>query len=171
MASNQPFICSERDFALPSPFLEVRRLKRYNLTDIEEQQRTWIPQPYPCLLLPVLLIYQRVHSPWPFLSGQSNYRNPCYSLHPLPNCSMSWLSWSHTYTFRLHPYTFPRPHVPNSTAFAFPSYTSDQSAHYKIVYKEQSKIQVQSSYYNTDKWIILRNIKHYISQWKVIYEI
>lgn len=45
------------------------------------------------------------------------------------------------------------------------------SIEYKILYKEQSDIEVQSSYYTSDKGIILRYIKHLTSQWEVIYEI
>jgi len=49
-----------------------------------------------------------------------------YSLHPLPSSApaVSCLSWSHSYTSCWCPYTLPRPHVPDSTAYAFPSYTS-----------------------------------------------
>lgn len=40
-----------------------------------------------------------------------------------------------------------------------------------VSYREQSDIEVQSSYFTSDNWMIFRYIKHLTSLWEVIYEI
>lgn len=40
-----------------------------------------------------------------------------------------------------------------------------------VSYREQSDIEVQSSYFTSDNWIIFGYIKHLTSLWEVIYEI